>query len=488
MSNTNKILELSEKRKALIEQINKEKYSYINITSKDNKANELFHKRILQSIKFPEDFYYDLSMRYKKEIENHELFKIIQKMPKGTLLHHHMTDCIDIDWISKEIMKEENLNNIYVRKFRNKFDILIFTKKPDEKEPYFDTPFKNVIEKYLEENKDKTVYDYFYPKLTILPEDLENAQSNEEAWKVFMPKYFFCYYLIFNKKFYKQHIRNTFKQCINDKIYRFESRLCPGDILDDNFENISINEEFEIYKDEVEYINNSFKLEPKFTFGIIGTTMKYKTDESFKKGIQDLIELQKKYPDLICGIESFENKNYIRNFHDLAPVMSSNNSPDLPWIVHAGETIQSINYNILDAYLIGAKRLGHSVNLFKIGNLSNYIKKAGIVLEINPISNQTLRLIRDLRVHPCIGYHNNGIKICINNDDPTLYNTKGVCYDFFVSSVAMEFDLIDFKCFGINSIDGAQISEELKKDYKNKFLKDWDEFLDFLMKNYENST
>ena len=36
-------------------------------------------------------------MRYKKEIENHELFKIIQKMPKGSLLHHHMRDCIDID-------------------------------------------------------------------------------------------------------------------------------------------------------------------------------------------------------------------------------------------------------------------------------------------------------------------------------------------------------------------------------------------------------
>ena len=88
-------------------------------------------------------------------------------------------------------MKEENLKNIYVRKFRNKFDILIFTKKPDEKEPYFDTPFKNVIEKYLEENKDKTVYDYFYPKLTILPEDLENAQSNEELGKFVCRNTFF---------------------------------------------------------------------------------------------------------------------------------------------------------------------------------------------------------------------------------------------------------------------------------------------------------
>ena len=127
--------------------------------------------------------------------------------------------------------------------------------------------------------------------------------------------------------------------------------------------------------------------------------------------------------------------------------------------------------------------MGHAVNSFKMGNLYKYIKNKGIVLEINPISNQTLKLVRDLRLHPCIGYHNNRVKICINNDNPTLYNTRGVNYDFFVAFVAMEFDLIDFKCFGINSIDGAQISEELKNSYKKKFLKEWDEFLDFFIEN-----
>ncbi len=50
----------------------------------------------------------------------------------------------------------------------------------------------------------------------------------------------------------------------------------------------------------------------------------------------------------------------------------------------------------------------------------------------------------------------------------------------------MEFDLIDFKCFGINSIDSAQISEELKNSYKKKFLKEWDEFLDFFIEKYKN--
>ena len=161
--------------------------------------------------------------------------------------------------------------------------------------------------------------------------------------------------------------------------------------------------------------------------------------------------------------------------------MITNNSPQLPWVLHAGESIKAINYNLLDGFLFEAKRLGHAANLFKIGKLWEYIKNKGIILEINPLSNQTLRLIRDLRLHPCIRYHNNGVKICINNDDPTIYNTKGICYDFFVAAAAMEFDLIDFKCFVINSIDGSLISEELKNIYKNTFLKEWDDFLDFFI-------
>ncbi len=37
-----------------------------------------------------------------------------------------------------------------------------------------------------------------------------------------------------------------------------------------------------------------------------------KTDETFKNGIKFCIDLQKKFPDLICGIDSFENIKIIK--------------------------------------------------------------------------------------------------------------------------------------------------------------------------------
>ena len=253
MSNNEKSAEeMAEKRKVFIEDINKDKYSYIEITDMDKKANELYHSKIMPNFNFEEDFYYDLAMKYKKEIEENEFFKDLENMPKGCLLHHHIEDCIDIKWISKVVMEKENIKYIYMRSFR-KYNILIFTKQPEED----DKPFKDIIEQYLSENKEKTVYDYFYSKLAMDPKEISKAKNNAQSWDIFMPKYFFCHFLIFYKKFYQQHIRNIFLQCIKDKQYRLESRLAPWRIRDENYQIISEDEEMNIYIDELKYIKFS---------------------------------------------------------------------------------------------------------------------------------------------------------------------------------------------------------------------------------------
>ena len=468
-----------EKRKELENEIIKEKYKNISITEKDKKANEILQSKIIPSFNFDDDFYFNLAMKYKSEIENHELFKDLNHMPKGCLLHHHLTDCIDIKWLSEIVMKEENLKNIYMRRFRDKYDILVYTKKPKEG----DQSFKTIISDYLKNNKDKTAYDYFYLKLSMNPEEIEKANNNDEAWQIFMPKYFFCYFLIFYKNFYKEHVRNALMQCIADKQYRLETRIGPWCVKDENNEPVSEEEEMSIYLEELNYVR-ALNPEINFTFGLIIEIIKNKPKETLLNLVNKALALKNKYPELICGIDLCGDEDNFKSLNELNEIMLANNNPNLPWIFHCGETIKEKNHNLIDGILMKAKRLGHCINLFKLGTLFSYVKSNDIVLEINPISNQTLRQVRDLRLHPGIGYHNNGIKITINNDDPTLYNTKGVNYDFFVSIAAMEFNLFDLKCFGLNSIDGASISNEAKIEYKKKFLNDWEQFLDYFIKKY----
>ena len=50
--------------------------------------------------------------------------------------------------------------------------------------------------------------------------------------------------------------------------------------------------------------------------------------------------------------------------------------------------------------LLGTKRIGHGFALVKYPNILKIVKKLKIGIEVNPISNQVLKLVDDLRNHP----------------------------------------------------------------------------------------
>ena len=93
-------------------------------------------------------------MKYKKEIESHNFFSFVKKMPKGCLLHLHIEDSINVEWISKIV--NENKEKIYLRDFSK--DIitrypyrLIYTEKPRED----DRNINEILNEYFKENPDK---------------------------------------------------------------------------------------------------------------------------------------------------------------------------------------------------------------------------------------------------------------------------------------------------------------------------------------------
>ena len=69
--------------------------------------HELYNSKVLNNFKFEEDFYYDLAMKYKPEIESNEFFKDLSYMPKGCLLLLHMLSCINVQQIADEVMKKK---------------------------------------------------------------------------------------------------------------------------------------------------------------------------------------------------------------------------------------------------------------------------------------------------------------------------------------------------------------------------------------------
>ena len=116
MNNVNASYE--EKKKNLINKI-KKKYKNEIFSSEEIKANDIFTNQIVPTFQFNEDFYYDMAIKYKKEIENNPFFKDIYEMPKGAILHLHIEDYIDYIQLTEECLKDDNYKNIYLRDYTN---------------------------------------------------------------------------------------------------------------------------------------------------------------------------------------------------------------------------------------------------------------------------------------------------------------------------------------------------------------------------------
>lgn len=470
--------------------INKAKYSEVTFSDQEKRANSLFLDKVISSFafSFSEDFYYDLAMKYKEEIQNHQFFKDITSMPKGVLLHHHMTSSIDVDWLMDITA---NNPHIYRREFPSnvtRYPLrLVYTTSPKEG----DIPFKDLINEWQKKNSSLPLRQYFLENLTMLPHEIAKVKNNAETWNLFMPKYYFATPLLFYKEFYKQHIMKTFQSCVQDRIYRLESRLTPGELLNEDMSPVSLEEEMQIYYDCLKEIR---KESPEFSFGIIVEMIRKFSEETILKTMEMAFQLKAKYPDLIIGIDLDGDEDNSPKFEKLSHIMlrtkefkEKYNNVDLPWILHCGESLKITNQNPIDGYLLKAKRLGHGINLFKHSYLLEELKKKNVCIEICPISNQALRNVRDLRMHPALGYLNMGLKITINNDDPTLYNTKGLDYDLFVAMACCGFDLLDLKVILLNSIDYCEAEGDIKRRYKERFLNEWAKFIEDFMKTWMKS-
>ena len=114
-----------------------------------------------------------------------------------------------------------------------------------------------------------------------------------------MPKYFYSYHL-FYKKFFKEHLLNNFKQCLEDKLHRLETRYRPNLIIDENFNIIPIEEELSIIQDS---LNEIRKIDKDFSFGITIEMIRSMKSKKIENIMNLSFEIKKKCPEIICGMD-----------------------------------------------------------------------------------------------------------------------------------------------------------------------------------------
>ncbi|MCB0342855.1 MAG: adenosine deaminase [Pseudobdellovibrionaceae bacterium] len=86
------------------------------------------------------------------------------------------------------------------------------------------------------------------------------------------------------------------------------------------------------------------------------------------------------------------------------------NTPEAPTAVK-----EAIEY-------LGADRIGHGVQIYRDPEIMNYVKQAGIPLELCPTSNYLTQAVPTVDDHPLKQFMDFGIIATINSDDPGTFN------------------------------------------------------------------
>ncbi|MEM7347623.1 MAG: adenosine deaminase, partial [Chloroflexota bacterium] len=134
--------------------------------------------------------------------------------------------------------------------------------------------------------------------------------------------------------------------------------------------------------------------------------------------------------------------------------------------VHAAEAGPAINAKEAIEKL-GAERIGHGIRVREDLAVMDFVKKHRVTLEVCPTSNLQTGMVPKLAKHPLFAFHQIGIPVTINTDDPSISNTT--LTDEF--QVAMRGIGVPFRALPTMIINAAQAA--FLPDEEKQKLVDW---------------
>jgi adenosine deaminase len=150
-----------------------------------------------------------------------------------------------------------------------------------------------------------------------------------------------------------------------------------------------------------------------------------------------------------------------------AEVFQSAKAAGLHITVHAGEagTAQDVREAV---ELLGAERVGHGVHAAEDLEVIDLLRRRNVALEMCPTSNIQTGAVRMLGYHPLRAFHNIGLKVTINTDDPSVSNTT-LTMEYMTAIVGIEMRLRDIQEMILNSAEAAFLPPEERAELVSRF-------------------
>lgn len=436
----------------------------------DKKIFQIRKQFILETEKQHIPLYNRSFNEIKPLIESSKLFKVIQTMPKGGLLHTHSGGLANAGWLITTVRKYKECY-VYDQKDNDKF---IFGQLGFFENGKVPKGFVNLDQKLNSDpGFEKELHD-----LLLLKRD--NLCSYTDYWIEFEKRFQRINLLLPYRPFFKEYYLKGFQDLAKDNVQHVEIRYVFDELYDFEHGKYPLEKSITDLQDIVKQMKQST---PQFSLKLIYSSFKFLDSDSIEKQLEIAFKLKKQFPDLISGFDLVADEaagNSINSFQKnwmKINEITKKSGVEMPLFLHAGESTSIFNKNILDITLLNNQRIGHGLNLIYFPKSMELIKKQNKLVEVSPISNQILGYVSDMRNHPARVMLSNGIQCSINSDDPAVYGYEGLSYDFWMAYVSWELDLKALKKLVFNSINYSSLNTNEKKQSLESLNRQWNDFV-----------
>ncbi|KAL9094654.1 MAG: hypothetical protein Q9165_002923 [Trypethelium subeluteriae] len=325
------------------------------------------------------DYYPGMMFTHAKErMEKTKLWKIVERMPKGALLHCHYEATVDTDWFIEQAMETPGLH--------------IESAAP-----------------LVPENLSSTVFAFSYAN-----------SVKESAISIWSDSY----------------IPDT-KYVDVRKAMMVPLRREKSETIDSDHEGM-----LAVMGEEIENFKQSEEGKGFWGAKLIWTTMRIFDKRKMIANMKECIRMKQIFPELIAGFDLVGHEDAGRPLVDILPELfwfkkrCREEDVDIPFFFHAGETLgdgDETDENLFDAILLGTRRIGHGFSLYKHPLLIDMIKEKRILIESCPVSNEVLRYTGSILQHPLPALLSRGVPVALSNDDPAVldFGRNGMTHDFW---------------------------------------------------------
>eukprot|EP00126_Sphaerothecum_destruens_P013283 Sdes_comp22723_c0_seq1m21137 len=429
------------------------------------------------------------------QIEESKVFKIMKKLPKGANLHLHSQSIVEPRWL---IQHATYLPECYmcVRKDASiRFHFFADAEKA-KSSLHKDCDCAgcewknvNIARKAHEENvKDSSGFDdYLYSHMTLNSSALACSADDNLIWSKFVDALLTSDSLLAYHPVWVAYNQRALRSFSEDNIMYAEWRA----LLDDTYDiEGKIQGKVELLTQLQSLVKAEREIKPHFVgIKIIGCSNRNIHVKELVEKLHEASDLMQKFPDFYLGYDLVGREDTgqsLEHFHKYLDEFSDRSH--LKFFFHGGETSWSgavVDFNLFDAILLNATRIGHGLAFSKHPLLLDILKSRNIPIELNPVSNQVLGFVQDMRNHPGALYLKLGIPFVICSDDPAVWSIQGSSYDFYEAYMAFGIsDLKFLKQMAINSFVYSGLTSKELDWALAAWIVDWNQFLDQILSEY----